>query len=307
MSDTEDYEALRLKNIAERNAFLQDFLKDIKEDTEEIKQLENTRLSIVQKENRPPRTPRSVTRRRRSSANKSPTFTGPVRLEFRKKYNTRSKKRKLEEGENDEEDDELKSDQDIIVPKSRSNLKVMFPWSRPLQRDLDLMKFDFSEEEDNDSEESDEELYAPTKKKRMQRVTKSAYDPSAIPSPDEITPKMLNNIAQKASGKVYDAVNGSSCHQCRQKTKDTKTVCRSGECIGVRGQFCGPCLRGRYGESALEALQNPHWACPPCRGLCNCSICRTRNGQRPTGILAPLAKEEGFESVKDYLQANDDD
>lgn len=48
-----------------------------------------------------------------------------------------------------------------------------------------------------------------------------------------------------------------------------------------------------------------HWVCPPCRGICNCSFCRTRNGQRPTGILAPLAKEEGYNSVKDYLDARD--
>lgn len=45
------------------------------------------------------------------------------------------------------------------------------------------------------------------------------------------------------------------------------------------------------------------WACPPCRGLCNCSICRTRNGLAPTGILAPTAHEEGFSSVMDYLEA----
>lgn len=44
---------------------------------------------------------------------------------------------------------------------------------------------------------------------------------------------------------------------CRQKTLDTKTICRSGSCVGVRGQFCGPCLKNRYGESAEEALKDP--------------------------------------------------
>lgn len=43
----------------------------------------------------------------------------------------------------------------------------------------------------------------------------------------------------------------------RQKTVDTKTVCRSGECVGVRGMFCGPCLKNRYGEDVQEALLNP--------------------------------------------------
>ena len=75
--------------------------------------------------------------------------------------------------------------------------------------------------------------------------------------------------------------------------------------MGVRGQFCGRCLEIRYGEDCAEvmqssisnvfspavhlqvldeiqtclnelnqALMNPTWACPPCRGFCNCSICR---------------------------------
>jgi hypothetical protein len=130
----------------------------------------------------------------------------------------------------------------------------MFSWSRPVQRDIDLMKFDFSEDE-NDNTKSDEEHFL--QKKKRKRLSKVIYNPNSIPSPNDITEKMLSNIAIKASGKYYDAVNGTSCHQCRQKTLDTKTVCRSGECIGVRGQFCGPCLLGRYGESALNALQDP--------------------------------------------------
>lgn len=50
---------------------------------------------------------------------------------------------------------------------------------------------------------------------------------------------------------------GNTCHQCRQKTIDTKTVCRNQSCGGVRGQFCGPCLRNRYGEDVRSALLDP--------------------------------------------------
>lgn len=50
---------------------------------------------------------------------------------------------------------------------------------------------------------------------------------------------------------------GNTCHQCRQKTIDTKTVCRNRSCGGVRGQFCGPCLRNRYGEDVRSALLDP--------------------------------------------------
>lgn len=50
---------------------------------------------------------------------------------------------------------------------------------------------------------------------------------------------------------------GTSCHQCRQKTLDTKTICRSGVCVGAKGQFCGPCLKNRYGEDVRDVLLNP--------------------------------------------------
>lgn len=55
---------------------------------------------------------------------------------------------------------------------------------------------------------------------------------------------------------TYIYVQGTTCHQCRQKTIDTKTNCRNPECVGVRGQFCGPCLRNRYGEEVRDALLN---------------------------------------------------
>ena len=117
---------------------------------------------------------------------------------------------------------------------------------------------------------------------------------------ESITAEYIANIATKSTKKVYSK-SGTSCHQCRQKTLDSKTFCRSGSCIGVRGQFCGVCLLIRYGEDASVALVDPKWECPPCRGVCNCSICRSRDGKRPTGILAPLAFRNGHKSVLDFL------
>lgn len=96
---------------------------------------------------------------------------------------------------------------------------------------------------------------------------------------------------------------GSTCHQCRQKTIDTKSCCRSEECRGIQGQFCGPCLRNRYGEDVKKALLDPEWQCPPCRGICNCSFCRQREGRCPTGILFPLAQYHGFSDVHSYLSS----
>ncbi|KAK9872600.1 hypothetical protein WA026_018732 [Henosepilachna vigintioctopunctata] len=121
--------------------------------------------------------------------------------------------------------------------------------------------------------------------------------------PEEVTQEMLNNISYKLNDRIYDKLNGSSCHQCRQKTIDTKTVCRNFDCFGVRGQFCGTCALNRYGVDIAEALLDPNWACFVCQGICNCSFCRTRRGMRPTGILAPIAKREGHDSVKEFLDS----
>uniref|UniRef100_A0A7N0ZRH3 Zinc-finger domain-containing protein n=1 Tax=Kalanchoe fedtschenkoi TaxID=63787 RepID=A0A7N0ZRH3_KALFE len=83
--------------------------------------------------------------------------------------------------------------------------------------------------------------------------------------------------------RVYDALNGTSCHQCRQKTLGQHTECS--KCGSGYGQLCGDCLYMRYGENVTEVSQNPNWVCPVCRDICNCSICRQAKGWAPTGNL----------------------
>ncbi|KAK0137086.1 Cell division cycle-associated protein 7 [Merluccius polli] len=127
--------------------------------------------------------------------------------------------------------------------------------------------------------------------------------PHVVRPVEDITEDELRLVADQMTEKVYNRVTGSTCHQCRQKTVDTKTCCRSDECRGIQGQFCGPCLRNRYGEDVKKALLDPEWQCPPCRGICNCSFCRQREGRCPTGILFPLAQYHGFSDVHSYLSS----
>ncbi|KAF6361216.1 cell division cycle associated 7 [Rhinolophus ferrumequinum] len=127
--------------------------------------------------------------------------------------------------------------------------------------------------------------------------------PHVIRPVEEITEDELENICCNSREKIYSRSLGSTCHQCRQKTIDTKTNCRNPECWGVRGQFCGPCLRNRYGEEVKDALLDPNWHCPPCRGICNCSFCRQRDGRCATGVLVYLAKYQGFGNVHAYLKS----
>ncbi|KAL7382576.1 hypothetical protein ABVT39_024567 [Epinephelus coioides] len=146
--------------------------------------------------------------------------------------------------------------------------------------------------------EVDEEVSEGKTRKRSR--SKIQYDVRTV---DEITKEDLDNIAYRSKDKIWDKENGSSCHQCRQKTLDTKTVCRSGFCVGVKGQFCGPCLKNRYGEDVRDVLLDPTWSCPICRGVCNCSLCRKKEGRCATGILVGLARYNGHDNVHEYLES----
>lgn len=119
---------------------------------------------------------------------------------------------------------------------------------------------------------------------------------------EEITEADLDMVARTVHDKKYDSIHGTTCHQCRQKTNDMKTICRSEHCRGVRGQFCGPCLKNRYGEDARMSLLDREWMCPPCRGICNCSFYRKKSNKSATGILIHYAREKGYSDVNSYLQ-----
>ncbi|XP_064116640.1 LOW QUALITY PROTEIN: MYND-type zinc finger-containing chromatin reader ZMYND8-like [Macrobrachium nipponense] len=124
-----------------------------------------------------------------------------------------------------------------------------------------------------------------------------------ILTPEEVTSDMLDKVAVRSKDKQHNQENGTSCHQCRQKTGDTKTICRSGRCVGLRGFFCGPCLSTRYGEDAKKALLDPTWACPVCRGICNCSLCRKAFGQQAVGQIVQRLGKMGYSSVQQYLES----
>jgi len=158
-------------------------------------------------------------------------------------------------------------------------------------------------EEYSDYDSDDYEIYEAQQAKKRNMSKNISKDPNVgVLMPEDITEKMLDKVCDRFGEKVYNQQIGTSCHQCRQKTVDMKTICRSGYCVGVRGQFCGRCLHLRYGEDAREALMDPEWKCPPCRNFCNCSICRNRKGKGATGILINLAQAKGFSNVADYLK-----
>ena len=108
-----------------------------------------------------------------------------------------------------------------------------------------------------------EENCVASKTRKQSHPTRSIKKPNnGFLTADQISTQMLENVIEISRTKIYDTVKGTTCHQCRQKTLDMKTICRSGRCRGLQGQYCGVCLRNRYGEDAREALKNPNWTCP---------------------------------------------
>ena len=56
------------------------------------------------------------------------------------------------------------------------------------------------------------------------------------------------------------------------------------------------------GMHADLVVSSQEWLCPPCRGICNCSFCRAREGRCATGVLVYLAKYHGYDNVHSYLK-----
>ncbi|EXB97175.1 hypothetical protein L484_008665 [Morus notabilis] len=104
--------------------------------------------------------------------------------------------------------------------------------------------------------------------------------------------------------RIYDSVNGRSCHQGRQKTIDFVASCKSknGE-KPCTLHFCHKCLLNRYGEVAKKVDLLDDWKCPKCRGICNCSCCMKKRGHKPTGIMVRAAKAIGFSSASEMILA----
>ncbi|KAI4489392.1 hypothetical protein M0802_011147 [Mischocyttarus mexicanus] len=319
-----DYDALREQNIAKRNAVFAEFFNEVNKLKEEDKHFQEDKKVKNFNEYEPPSKKRKIN----YNDKRDSTYKNKLRLEFHKEYNTRSRST-VSASDTSNDSDYNETTEEKTLKKSTPRLRVLFPWAKPFQRSIDLMVTGICDvdqkEEEYETDDDDEKEYnyhnnlllspdRPKRKKIKLKTSKSQYNLNSISSVDEVTQEMIDNVAKNTTIKKYSKINGISCHQCRQKTLDTKTICRSGECIGSRGKFCGPCLHGRYGEDIVKALKDPNWACPPCRGLCNCSLCRAKNGLAPTGILAPTVHEEGYSSVMDYLQSvenknhdNDDD
>ena len=80
-------------------------------------------------------------------------------------------------------------------------------------------------EERDDYDSDDYQAYEDRTKKRAPRP--GQIDPNVdVLMPEDVTEAMLNKVCKRFGEKTYNQTIGTSCHQCRQKTTDTKTICR---------------------------------------------------------------------------------
>ena len=71
--------------------------------------------------------------------------------------------------------------------------------------------------------------------------------------------------------------------------------------------WCVDCLNNKEGEDAAEANASGSWRCPQCIGgveNCLCSMCRRKAGRPALGPLWPLARAQGYKSVRAYMAAH---
>uniref|UniRef100_A0A1D1ZVX1 Zinc-finger domain-containing protein n=1 Tax=Auxenochlorella protothecoides TaxID=3075 RepID=A0A1D1ZVX1_AUXPR len=125
---------------------------------------------------------------------------------------------------------------------------------------------------------------------------------SAAPPPEAPVAKKqrtANPGVRHQGGRIYDSENGTTCHQCRQKTVEVKA-----KCTKCTLYFCPRCLENRYKQFVAEVNALGDWQCPRCTSICNCSNCRKKQGLEATGILASVARTAGFESVSELLAKN---
>ncbi|KAJ4713349.1 Zinc-finger domain of monoamine-oxidase A repressor R1 protein [Melia azedarach] len=123
-----------------------------------------------------------------------------------------------------------------------------------------------------------------------------------------LTPTQCTNSrgVRLIRGRIYDSQNGKTCHQCRKKATDFVVPCKKKtENKQCTIHFCQRCLLNRYEEKAEEVAALHNWACPRCRGICNCSSCMKKQGHNPTGLVVRVAKENSFSSMSKMPQLKD--
>jgi hypothetical protein len=193
-----------------------------------------------------------------------------------------SKKRKQQEEEVIEESDyekkrRLQIEQNLMMAKqlglvSASQLGVF--GEKPKEPSPKKIKSPATKAESSEPQRKSMRIRnIPLPQDNIEESYKKLDEANTEPFQPRLNKKMLNVNGSR----VYDSLNGTTCHQCRQKTMDPKSVCvNSNVEPSGRHKYCRTCLKNRYHEDLDEVLKNAQWLCPNCKHMCNCSHCRKK-------------------------------
>lgn len=94
---------------------------------------------------------------------------------------------------------------------------------------------------------------------------------SSFCSVKDITEEDLENVAITMQDKVYGKVLGNRCHQCWQKTFNTKTIWNQ-SCGDVKSVLWAVPAESLWG-GCEDNIAGSKGRCPPCLGICICCSC----------------------------------
>jgi hypothetical protein len=81
---------------------------------------------------------------------------------------------------------------------------------------------------------------------------------------------------RKSNGNKAPSGKGR-CHMC----KSSECLWKLAACEKCNLYYCYGSLFRAFDMLPLDAMQRPHWLCPKCRKICNCSSCRQDNSMNP--------------------------
>ncbi|CEO61178.1 hypothetical protein PMG11_05488 [Penicillium brasilianum] len=108
----------------------------------------------------------------------------------------------------------------------------------------------------------------PTKPKEVKGVTPSDDDESDTDS--RARKKRKSNGSKAPNGK-------GRCHMC----KNSECLWKLAACEKCSLYYCYGSLFRAFDMLPQDAMQRPHWLCPKCRKVCNCSSCRLDDSMKP--------------------------
>lgn len=94
---------------------------------------------------------------------------------------------------------------------------------------------------------------------------------SSFCSVKDITEEDLENVAVTVQDKVYDKVLGNRCHQCWQKTFNSKTIWNQ-SCGDMKTVLWAVPAESLWG-GCVDSIAGSKGRCPPCLGISICCYC----------------------------------